>query len=167
MFVNPINYLVSFIQENYPVELYPKILEVASGSGNLAIKLSRCGYQVTAMDPNTSSKMLPKNIEVKRELFDENTLVSDYDLGIAVFPCGSSEKFIRNFVLNEKSFLLLPCVPNSCLLSSEFSDYSNVEEWISYLKKIDYRIKRESLFAKEQVITRELDAFKNILYLKK
>lgn len=167
MFVNPITHLISFIQETYPVKLYPKVLEVASGNGNLAIKLSQLGYQVTAMDPKTSNKILPKNVAIKGELFGDNTPISDYDLGIAVFPCGTSEKFIRNFVLNEKSFLLLPCVPNSCSLSSEFSDYSNVEEWISYLKGIDYRIERKNLFDNSQVMTRELGAFKNLLYLKK
>lgn len=165
--VNPINYLVSFINEIYPIELYPKILEVASGSGNLSIKLSQCGYNVTAMDPVTAKKILPKGIDVKDEMFDEYTSISDFDVGIAVFPCNTSEKFVKNFVLHEKSFLLLPCIPNSCSNSMEFSEYSNIEEWISYLMGFHSDIRRKDLFDGDEILTRGLDSFKNVLYLKK
>ena len=50
---NPIDVVLDFIVKNYPVSEYPRILEIASGSGNLSSRLADLSYQVTAMDPRT------------------------------------------------------------------------------------------------------------------
>ena len=50
---NPIDVVLDFIVQNYPVSEYPKILEIAAGNGNLSSKLANLSYKVTAMDPRT------------------------------------------------------------------------------------------------------------------
>ena len=54
--LHPIDVILDFIISNYSIENYPKILEIAAGSGNLSNYLSSFGFQVTAMDPRLHYK---------------------------------------------------------------------------------------------------------------
>ena len=99
---NPIDVVLDFIVQNYPVSEYPRILEIAAGSGNFSSKLADLSYQVTAMDPRT--RYNPNlSYDVITEPFYQYTNISDYDLGIAIHPCGIHKDIIQNFKLNEKA----------------------------------------------------------------
>ena len=120
---NPIDVVLDFIVKNYPVGEYPRILEIAAGSGNFSSKLADFSYQVTAMDPII--RYNPNlNYDVIAESFYQYTDILDYDLGIAIHPCGIHNDIIQNFKLNEKALFLIPCYVLTCD-NSELASYQN------------------------------------------
>ena len=144
--INPIDHILDFIVTNYPVSEYKNILEIAAGSGILSSKLSSLGYQVTAMDPkiNTISN---GNYQILSESFTEKTDISNYDLGIAIHPCGIHKDIIKNFTINEKALFLMPCYKITCD-NSELIGYKDNEEWLDYLEKLNPKMKRKDFFDK-------------------
>ena len=139
---NPIDVVLDFIVKNYPVNEYPRILEIASGSGNLSSRLADLSYQVTAMDPRT--RYNPNlNYDVIAEPFCSYTDISDYDLGISIHPCGIHKDIIQNFQMNEKALFLIPCCVLTCD-NSELTPYKNEGEWLRHLEKMNPKMKRWS-----------------------
>lgn len=160
---NPFDSIFDFIIENYPVEDYPKILEIAAGNGDFSCRLAEYGYQVTAMDPKISLKKDIK-YQVKNDLFHENTDISSYDLGIAIHPCGIHKQIIRNFELNQKALFLMPCYNLTCG-SSEFFSYEDNGEWLEYLHNLNPKMKRKD-FYKDFCFDSTLNSFSSFFYTK-
>ena len=146
--VNPINIMLEFIIKNYPASVYPKVLEVAAGRGKLSERLSDVGYDVTIIDPETKKDDLPKNINVKNYYFELDTDISEFDLGIAVFPHSVHENFIRNFTLNEKSFLI---VPSKFDLNGENIYCNSAEEWNDFLYRLNPNMNSIDMFKDSNV----------------
>ena len=161
--INPINRVLNFITENYPVNVYPKILEIAAGNGNLSLKLASLGYQVTAMEPKLD-KTFSDNYRVLADFFSSDTDISDYDLGIAIHPCGIHEDIIQNFKVNDKALFLMPCYKITCE-SNEFNTYINNDEWLNYLETLNPKMKKLEFFDKSN---NDLTArsFSNAFYTK-
>ena len=163
---NPIDVVLDFIVQNYPVSEYPRILEIAAGSGNLSSKLANLSYQVTAMDPRT--RYNPNlNYDVITEPFYQYTDISDYDLGIAVHPCGIHEDIIQNFKLNEKALFLIPCYVLTCD-NIELTSYKSEDAWLKHLEALNPKMKRKKFFASENAQPDFLLAsYQNAFYTKK
>lgn len=163
---NPIDVVLDFIVQNYPVSEYPRILEIAAGSGNLSSKLADLSYQVTAMDPRT--RYNPNlNYDVITEPFYQYTDISNYDLGIAVHPCGIHEDIIQNFKLNEKALFLIPCYVLTCD-NIELTSYKSEDAWLEHLEALNPKMKRKKFFASENTQPDYLLAsYQNAFYTKK
>lgn len=163
---NPIDVVLDFIVENYPVSEYPKILEIAAGNGNLSSKLANLSYEVTAMDPRT--RYNPNiNYDVIAESFYQYTDISDYDLGIAIHPCGIHKDIIQNFKLNDKALFLIPCYVLTCN-NSELISYENEDVWLEYLETLNPKMKRKLFFGSENIEQDFLfSSYQNAFYTKK
>ena len=163
---NPIDVVLDFIVKNYPVSEYPRILEIASGSGNLSSRLADLSYQVTAMDPRT--RYNPNlNYDVIAEPFCSYTDISDYDLGISIHPCGIHKDIIQNFKLNEKALFLIPCYILTCD-NSELTSCKNEDAWLEHLEAFNPKMKRKKFFASENTEHDFLLAsYQNAFYTKK
>ena len=140
--MNPINQVLEFVIRHYPVSVYPKVLEIAAGSGRLSRLLAHKGYQVTAMDPEL---VIDRYAPYEQDLnpFDESTNISEYDLGIAVHPCDIHEIIIRQFQNSGKGLFLIPCVTYACH-SASVSQFDNNDEWLQYLGQ--YGLNQTELF---------------------
>ena len=163
---NPIDVVLDFIVKNYPVSEYPRILEIAAGSGNLSSMFADLSYQVTAMDPRT--RYNPNlNYDVIAEPFCSYTDISDYDLGISIHPCGIHKDIIQNFQMNEKALFLIPCCVLTCD-NSELTSYRNEGEWIRHLEKMNPKMKRKVFFDYEDTkYDYLLASYRNAFYTKK
>lgn len=163
---NPIDVVLDFIVQNYPVSEYPRILEIAAGSGNFSSKLADLSYQVTAMDPRT--RYNPNlSYDVITEPFYQYTDISDYDLGIAIHPCGIHKDIIQNFKLNEKALFLIPCYILTCD-NRELTSYKNEDAWLEHLEAFNPKMKRKKFFASENTEHDFLLAsYQNAFYTKK
>lgn len=142
--ISPIDTVLDFIVNTYPAKEYPRVLEIAAGSGNFAGRLADFGYQVTAMDPKLNFKS-SINYEVLNELFTDSTDISDYDLGIAIHPCGIHKDIISNFRINEKAFFLIPCHMTTCD-DRELAFYEDESSWLNYLESLNPKMKKKILF---------------------
>lgn len=156
--VNPIDTILEFITEMFPVEEYPKVLEIASGSGKFADFLAEKGYQVTAMDPRLEYRD-DASYEQLAECFNEYTDISSYDLGIAIHPCGIHKAIINNFSYNEKALFLMPCCTFSCK-NPELSYYNKNQSWLRRLEKLNPKMKRKVFFDDP------FNSFGNAFYMK-
>ena len=163
---NPIDVVLDFIVQNYPVSEYPRILEIAAGSGSFSSKLADLSYQVTAMDPRT--RYNPNlNYDVITEPFYQYTDISDYDLGIAIHPCSIHKDIIQNFKLNDKALFLIPCYILTCD-NSELTTYKNEGEWLRHLEKMNPKMKRKVFFDYEGAkYDYSLVSYQNAFYTKK
>ena len=161
--INPINHILKFITDNYPVSIYPRILEIAAGNGNLSLKLASLGYKVTAIDPKLNTTFNDR-YRVLNDFFSSDTDISDYDLGIAIHPCGIHEDIIENFKINDKALFLMPCYKITCE-SSEFNTYKDNEEWLKYLETLNPKMMRKDFFgnSNNNLIAR---SFSNAFYTK-
>ncbi len=140
---NPLDILYSFIVKTYPVEEYPRVLEVAAGSGSFSRKLDESGYQVTIMDPRTKKDSLPGTIDVKQECFGIDTDISVFDFGVSIYPEGVHESFIKNFTINEKPFFILPCLYNA---NGEKYNFSSNNDWLKYLMSLNKNMETANLY---------------------
>lgn len=160
---NPVEIILDFIIDTFPIKEYPRILEIAAGDGNLSQLLSNCGYQVTAMDPKINCK---KNINynVLSMFFHEHTDISAYDLGIAIHPCGIHKDIIKNFMINEKVLFLIPCCTFSCD-NKELMPYRNNQNWLNYLEALNPKMKKKVFFGKNNSGLL-VNSFSNAFYTK-
>lgn len=142
--LNPIDTVLDFIVNTYPVDNYPRVLEIAAGTGNLSSKLADFGYHVTAMDPRINFRD-NTNYTILKESFSDNTDISDYDLGIAIHPCGIHKDIISNFRINEKAFFLIPCHMATCD-DRELTYYEDESDWLNYLESLNPKMKRKIFF---------------------
>lgn len=159
--INPVDKVFDFIIENYPVEDYPRILEIAAGSGDFSERLAKYGYRVTAMDPKINLKN-DNSYNTVIGAFDEYTDISSYDLGIAIHPCGIHKDIIKNFELNEKAMFLMPCYKLTCD-NSELDSYENNDEWLKYLETLNPKMKKKDFF-KNYYFDLHLETFSNAFY---
>lgn len=142
--MNPINQVLEFVVRHYPVSVYPRVLEIAAGSGRLSRLLAHKGYQVTAMDPElVIDRFAP--YEQDLNCFDESTDISSYDLGIAVHPCDIHETIIERFQDSGKGLFLIPCILDACP-SPSLSKFNNNDEWLQHLEQ--YGLNQAELFDK-------------------
>jgi predicted RNA methylase len=55
--------LASFVQRNFPQTRFPRVADVAGGTGMLALELIRLGYSAVVVDPRRSGlPMTGKNV---------------------------------------------------------------------------------------------------------
>ncbi len=141
--MNPINQVLEFVVRHYPVSVYPRVLEIAAGSGRLSCLLAHRGYQVTAMDPNLKVEKDVGYSQMVTE-FNESTDISQYDLGIAIHPCDIHELLIKKFEDQNKALFLLPCVTFACD-SYSLSKYKDNDEWLQYLEQYGSKLKKVEL----------------------
>lgn len=161
--INPIDSIFDFIISTYPVEEYPRVLEIAAGNGNFSQRLADYGYQVTAMDPKIKLNK-DANYNMLQEYFDENTDISDYDLGIAIHPCGIHKDIISNFKINEKAMFLMPCFNLTCD-DRELGIYGQNNEWLYYLESLNPKMKKKEFF-KNVCFDLNRQSFSNAFYTK-
>lgn len=161
--IDPIDKIFDFIVETYPLEDYPRVLEIAAGNGNFSKRLARHGYQVTAMDPKINLNK-DVNYNVLTRNFSKKTDISSYDLGIAIHPCGIHNDIIKNFEVNEKALFLMPCYKITCD-NMELDLYENNEDWLDYLETLNPKMKKKEFF-KDFCFNLELDSFSNAFYTK-
>ena len=122
--MNPINQVLEFVIRHYPVSVYPRVLEIAAGSGRLSRLLAHKGYQVTAMDP---------------ELVIDRYAPYEQDL----HPCDIHEIIIQQFQNSGKGLFLIPCVTYACH-SASVSQFDNNDDWLDYLGQ--YGLNQTELF---------------------
>ena len=161
--VNPIDVIFDFIVETYPVCDYPRVLEIAAGNGNFSQRLADYGYQVTAMDPKIKLNK-DSNYNMLQEYFDEDTNISDYDLGIAIHPCGIHKDIISNFKINEKAMFLMPCFKLTCD-DRELCRYGQNDEWLDYLGTLNPKMIKKEFF-KNICFDLNRQSFSNAFYTK-
>lgn len=147
---NPVNRVLEFISETYPVQVYPRVLEIAAGNGNFSKLLSELGYQVTAIDPRLSKIDDDSKYTKITDYFTMDTDISNYDLGIALHPFGIHQSIIKNFKLNDKALFMIPCV-NMCG-DYEHHDFLDEDSWLDFLVNNDTKLKRAELFEETPTI---------------
>ncbi len=90
---------LNYIVQKYPVSEFPRILEVATGKVcSLAQRLSKCGYRVTAIDPDIripQSDPRVKRIKLLKRKFTPDFRVDQYDVIVGYNACPVAGALLR------------------------------------------------------------------------
>ena len=112
-----------------------KILEVGCGrTYRLSRMLQKKGFEMTCIDPKVELPTEESEIIVKKEMFDYNYDLSEYDFIIAQEPCDATEHIVRACIEQKKPFIITLCGVPHKLISGE--EMENVEDWYEYLINI-------------------------------
>lgn len=142
---NPVDTVLKFVCNKYPVQLYPRVLEIAAGNGNFSKLLVGCGYQVTAIDPRLSKVNDNGGYTKIADYFTDDTDISSYDLGVALHPYGIHKSIIKHFMVADKSLFMIPCV--KICDDYEHHDFPDEESWFNFLLANDEKLKQIQLFS--------------------
>jgi SAM-dependent methyltransferase len=107
---NAYDEVLSLIRKEFPKRDFPRVADIAGGDGRMAKRLTKAGYRVTVIDPEESVDRRYRKIHVLRRKF----LVKDaenFDLLVALSPCGASQKAIR--AAKRKPIVFVPCICRS------------------------------------------------------
>ncbi len=97
--------LAKLIRWNFPKKEFPRVVDIAGGPGYMAKRLARSGYEVTLIDPKSDFEH-PKVKVLKRNFLVKDAY--DFDLLVALAPCGASQKAIR--AAKRKPIIFAPCI---------------------------------------------------------
>lgn len=85
------NEFLNYIEQNYPADRFPKVLEVATGKVcSLGQKLSRSGYRVTAIDPEiriNQNDSRAKGVKLLKRKFTSDFRTEQYDVIVGYNAC--------------------------------------------------------------------------------
>ncbi len=132
------------IVELHPPEEFPRVADVGGGTGRMAVVLRELGYKVTLIEPvrhRTRGWRRLKNgkyravtrllrgpslegIRVRRRKFLVRDAL-DYDLLVAVRPCGASQKLVR--AAKYRPLVLLPCTEYCTVWPGKSGAVANIE----------------------------------------
>lgn len=112
-----------------------KVLEVGCGrTYRLSKILQQKGFEMTCIDPKVELSDEKLGIVVKKEMFDYNYDLSNYDFVIAQEPCDATEHIVRACIKQNKPFIIALCgVPHKLISGEEFEE---VIDWYKYLINI-------------------------------
>lgn len=113
--------LASFIERNFPPSRFPRVADVAGGTGMLSLELLRLGYRATVIDPPRSG--LPKGVRKQERkgalksgrlltpMFDNKPVgqadLSDFDLLVGLHPDEATEPLV--YLAQQTPVVLVPC----------------------------------------------------------
>ena len=128
---------LKYIKEYYPPEMFPKVLEVASGKVcNLGQLLKKNGYNVTSIDPNiriTSNDPRVKGIKLLKRKFTPDFSVMPYDIILGQNACPVAGTLLR---INKKPIVFTICdAPETDGKLDIGVDINSKEEFIKELEK--------------------------------
>lgn len=129
-------YFCERVEKIFPLEKYPRLLEVGAGkNARLSKLLAQKGYQMTAIDPKLTEHSDFENLELQKGsfFFDKND-ISSYDAIIAQEPCEATEHIIRACIKQEKDFFISLCGTPHTLINGETPE--TVFDWYQYLEEL-------------------------------
>ncbi len=121
--------------------------------------------KVTAMDSHFYlSLQALKNMNVVglNEYFNENTLLTDYDIIVGRAPCGAIEPIVKTCAQAQKPYIILLC---DCAIPAPLKTDSNSMGWENILPKIDQNVRFYGQFAYniDEIPDRIFESLKNLV----
>jgi len=128
--INPYLFFYKTIQNRFVLE-NKKILEIGAGTVPILAKIIKdnCNSKITLIDPLLICE-LSKGLDIKKEEFNEQINILQYDILIGYNPCRATEDLIKFSILNKKDFCVATC--GCCFLPKEYVDKSS-KAWHNYL----------------------------------
>ena len=135
--INPYNAFIKYLETEFNLQDL-NILEVGSGSIPILAHSIENKYKkkVDIQDPITLFANYTKG-NIYKDLFNESTDISNYDLIIGYNPCEATENIIINAIKNKKDFSVATC--GCCHLPSKYKE-KNPNLWHQYLIDIAQKL---------------------------
>jgi len=124
------------IRNNFPVDRYSIVADVAGGKGYLQTALRSYGYEVITFDQRRKKQNKPGKFKYQYRWFN-STVNKEFDLLVGMHPDEATDVIIIEAARRNVPFVICPCCVKPC--AEIYWGKHSYLDWIVHLKKLARR----------------------------